>query len=446
MNMGKKIDLTKGSILKVLLAFMFPILLANLFQQLYNTVDAMIVGYYLGDEALAAMGATASIFELLVGFATGVGSGFGVIIARYVGARDEIKLKQSIASSLVLSTILTILIMLVSSVALKPLMTFLNTPLEIYEQAYSYLYIVCIYVGITVAYNLSGGILRAKGNSLIPLIALFISSGLNVILDIYCIVNLQMGVKGAAVATVISQGVSAGFCILYIYFKEKNLLPNASSFKYNSQMTSDLMGQGLSMGLMLSIVAMGTVILQMAINKSGTAVITGYLAARKAMNFFTMPMMTLATALTTYVSQNLGANDIQRIKKGVSLSNGLIVGWSILSILLVYFISEQFIVIISSTKSSEIIYYGSTYLKISAIFFPALSVLLNLRCTLQGLGQKVIPLFSSIIEFVGKILFVIFLVPHTGFIGICYTEPIIWVFMLLQLLWSYYHCEIFQNH
>lgn len=444
--MSKKIDLTKGNIVKVLLAFMFPILLANLCQQLYNTVDTMIVGHYLGDDALAAMGATASLFELLVGFATGVGNGFSVVIARFVGAKDHERLKKSVASSMVLSGGLTLIIMVLSLFALKPLMTILNTPVEIYEMAYSYLFIICICVGITVSYNLSSGILRAKGNSLIPLIALFVSSVLNIGLDLYFVVQLQMGIKGAAFATVIAQAVSAILCIGYIVYREHSLLPTSDSFHYDQELYHDLIGQGLSMGMMLSIVSMGTVLLQMAINQCGTEVIAGYMAARKAMSFFTMPMLTLATALTTFVSQNLGANDIQRIKKGVDYSNLMVICWSLLSIVFVYWISKELVVLISSSQNQNVIHYGSTYIKISAVFFPVLAVLFNLRCSLQGLGQKIVPLFSSIIEFVGKLFFVTVLASRTGFMGICFTEPIIWVFMLMQLLWSYYHSIVFQNY
>lgn len=443
--MNKRIDLTKGKILEVLLLFMLPILFANLFQQLYNTVDTMIVGYYLGDNALAAMGATSSLFELLVGFATGVGSGFSVVIARYVGARDSVTLKKSIAGTIVLSSALTILIMLLSCFALKPLMHFLNTPQEIFSEAYDYIFIICICVGITVLYNMVSGMLRAKGNSFIPLIALFISSALNVFLDIYCIVNLHMGTAGAAIATVISQAVSAIFCVIYIYYKEKDLIPDKQSFTYDQYLYSDLCGQGLSMGFMLSIVSMGTVILQTAINKCGTLVIAGYTAARKAMNFLTMPLFTLSTALTTYVSQNYGANNIQRIKDGVRYSNIMGIVWCGVSIVIVFVCSDMLIQLISSTTSTEVLYYGSTYLKVSAVFFPFLAPLLNLRCSLQGLGQKIVPLFSSIIELVGKFIFVTLMVPFTGFMGICFTEPLVWVAMLLQLLWSYYHTNLFSK-
>lgn len=443
--MRKKIDLTSGEIKKVLLLFMIPIFFANLFQQLYNTVDTMIVGHYLGDNALAAMGSTASLFELLVGFATGVGSGFSVVIARCVGSKNIIQLKKSIAGTILLSSILTIIIMVLSLFALKPLMLFLNTPTSIFDDAYSYIFTICIAVGITVLYNMLSGMLRAKGNAIIPLIALLISSVLNVFLDIYCIVNLHIGTQGAAIATVISQAISSIFCLIYIYFKEKELIPEASSFHIEKELYVDLIGQGLSMGMMLSIVSMGTVILQTAINKCGTEVIAGYTAARKVLNFFTMPISTLATALTTYVSQNFGANLNKRIKDGVRYANILGLLWCVICIIIGFPLSKFFIHLISSSQNESVLYYGATYLKVSTIFMPFLAPLLNLRCSLQGLGQKIVPLFSSIIELVGKFILVSLLIPVAGFMGICFTEPLVWVAMLIQLIWSYTHTFLFRK-
>ena len=443
--MNKKIDLTIGNIKTVLLLFMVPIFFANLFQQLYNTVDTMIVGHYLGDNALAAMGATASLFELLVGFATGVGSGFSVVIARCVGSKNIENTKKAIAGTILLSLVLTVIIMILSVTVLIPFMHFLNTPQNIFDDAYSYIYTICIAVGITVLYNMLSGMLRAKGNAFIPLIALLISSCLNIFLDIYCIVNLKMGTRGAAVATVISQAVSSIFCLIYIYTKEKDLIPDKTSFSFDKYLYSDLIGQGLSMGMMLSIVSMGTVILQTAINKCGTEVIAGYTSARKVLNFETMPISTLATALTTYVSQNYGANNKQRIIDGVRFANILGLIWCAIIIAIVFPFSNFFIHLISSTNSREVLYYGSTYIKVSTIFTPFLAPLLNLRCSLQGLGQKIVPLFSSIIELVGKFILVSLLIPATGFMGICFTEPLVWVAMLLQLIWSYKHTFLFEK-
>ncbi|MGN1054520.1 MAG: MATE family efflux transporter [Erysipelotrichaceae bacterium] len=323
-------DLTKGNIFKSLMVFMIPILMANIFQQLYNTADTMIVGHYLGDNALAAMGATASVFELLVGFANGVGNGYSVVIARFIGARDNIRVKKAVATGIILTAILSLIIMGLSISILRPLMTLLNTPEEIFEVAYGYLFTVCIFVAVTAFYNLSGGILRAKGNSFIPLIMLFISSVLNIILDIIFIGYMHMGVKGAAVATVIAQFVSAILCITYILVKEKDILPDKEHFIYDRDIYKDMIAQGLSMGLMMSIVSMGTVILSGAINKLGKEIIASYISARKIMSFGLIIISTLASSLTTFVSQNLGAKEYQRINDGIKISTGISIIWSLI--------------------------------------------------------------------------------------------------------------------
>ena len=430
-------DLTRGNIFKSLMVFMIPILLANIFQQLYNTADTMIVGHYLGDNALAAMGATASVFELLVGFANGVGNGYSVVIARFIGARDNIRVKKAVATGIILTAILSLIIMGLSISILRPLMTLLNTPKEIFEVAYGYLFTVCIFVAVTAFYNLSGGILRAKGNSFIPLIMLFISSVLNIILDIIFIGYINMGVKGAAIATVIAQFVSAVLCITYILVKEKDILPDKEHFIYDKDIYKDMIAQGLSMGLMMSIVSMGTVILSGAINKLGKDIIASYISARKIMSFGLIIISTLASSLTTFVSQNLGAKEYQRINDGIKISTGISIIWSLIMIIVLYAVADKLIYMISSSDNMTVINNGSMYLKISCLFYPPLAVLCNLRCALQGLGKKIIPLISSIIELLGKIVFVIFIVPVYGFMGVIMCEPVIWIFMMFELLWAY---------
>lgn len=430
-------DLTKGNIFKSLMVFMIPILLANIFQQLYNTADTMIVGHYLGDNALAAMGATASVFELLVGFANGVGNGYSVVIARFIGAKDNKRVKQAVAAGIILTAILSLIIMGLSISILRPLMTLLNTPKEIFEVAYGYLFTVCIFVAVTAFYNLSGGILRAKGNSFIPLIMLFISSVLNIILDIIFIGYIHMGVKGAAIATVIAQFVSAILCITYILVKEKDILPDKEHFIYDRDIYKDMIAQGLSMGLMMSIVSMGTVILSGAINKLGKDIIASYISARKIMSFGLIIISTLASSLTTFVSQNLGAKEYQRINDGIKISTGISIIWSLIMIIVLYAVADKLIYMISSSDNMTVINNGSMYLKISCLFYPPLAVLCNLRCALQGMGKKIIPLISSIIELLGKIVFVIFIVPVYGFMGVIMCEPVIWIFMMVELLWAY---------
>ena len=277
---NRNVDLMNGPIFKSLLVFMLPILVSCLFQQLYNTVDTMIVGNVLGDTALAAIGACGAIYELLVGFGIGIGNGLAIVAARAYGAGDEDQLKQTVAGSIVIGIIASAVITLAGAAGLHPLLELLDTPAEILEDAYGYIIIIDLGVIVMFAYNLCAGLLRAIGNSFMPLVFLILSSVLNVILDLWFIAVLGMGVAGAGVATVISQGVSVALCILYVFRSARLLLPGKKHFHVGSRLYWELFSQSISMGLMSSIVSAGSVVLQYGINGLGTLVIAGLTAAR----------------------------------------------------------------------------------------------------------------------------------------------------------------------
>ena len=297
------VDLMHGPIFKNLLLFMLPIFISNLFQQLYNTVDTMIVGNVLGDTALAAIGSCGSIYELLVGFGLGIGNGLAIVAARSYGAQDHDLLKKTVAGSLVIGLVASLCITLAGVLGLHPLLLMLDTPAEILDDAYRYILTIDLGVLVMFAYNLCAGLLRAIGNSVMPLVFLLISSGLNVVLDLLFIARMGMGVQGAAVATVISQGVSVVLCILYIFLRVKILLPEKQHFRVGSHLYWELFSQSISMGLMSSIVSAGSVVLQYGINDLGTLVIAGHTAARKLFSFTTMPVMAMASACSTFVPE-----------------------------------------------------------------------------------------------------------------------------------------------
>ena len=436
--LNTKVDLLKGNILKSLVIFAIPLFISNLFQQLYNTVDIMIVGNFLGDTSLAAIGASSAVYELLVGFALGIGNGLSMVAARSYGANDKNLLKKSVAGSIVIGVFITISIMVISKLYLMPLLKLLNTPANIIEESYSYISIITLFVGVMFAYNLCAGLLRAIGNSFMPLVFLVISSLLNIGLDIVFITKFNMGIKGAAVATIISQGVSVILCIIYICFKSKILIPKRAHFSVGKELYKELWGQGLSMGLMMGIVSTGTVILQTAINELGYLTIAGHTAARKLNSFCTMPVVAIAQAVSTFVSQNKGANQGYRIRKSVFYSNLIAISWGVISSVILFFISPMMVKVLSGSSEVLVIENGARYLRINAPFYGVLGILLNLRYSLQGLGQKITPLLSSIIEFVGKILFVILIIPKTGYLGVILCEPIIWCFMTAQLAYAFY--------
>ncbi|MDO5292017.1 MAG: MATE family efflux transporter [bacterium] len=438
-------DLLKGKILQSLLIFAFPIFISNVFQQLYNTVDTMIVGNFLGDESLAAIGACSAIFELLVGFAIGISSGLGIVTARSYGSGDKELLKRSVAGSIIIGVIVTTVIMILSTMFLSPLLRLLNTPEDIMEEAYSYISVVTLLVGVMFAYNLCAGLLRAIGNSIMPLVFLIISSVLNIVLDLAFITQFHMGIRGAAVATVISQCVSAIFCIFYIIKKCPMLLPQRRHFHVEKELYIELIGQGLSSGFMVSIVSMGTVILQTAINGLGYLVIAGHVSARKLNSFCIMPLTTMALAISTFVSQNKGANQGERIRKAVKYATIFSICWGALISLILLFAAPILVKVLSGSSESVVINNGSAYLRINSPFYMILGMLFTFRYSLQGIGKKFVPLISSIIELGGKIIFVAIFIPILNYMGVILCEPIIWCFMCAQLAYSFYHNDYIRS-
>ena len=436
---NQNVDLMNGPIFKSLFIFMLPIFVSNLFQQLYNTVDTMIVGNVLGDTALAAIGSCGSIYELLVGFGIGIGNGLAIVAARSYGAQDEDLLKKTVAGSLVIGLIASLCITLAGLVGLHPLLVLLDTPAEILEEAYSYIIIIDVGVLVMFAYNLCAGLLRAIGNSFMPLVFLLISSGLNVALDLVFIAVVGMGVKGAAVATVISQGVSVVLCIFYVLRRTRVLVPERKHFQVGRKLYWDLFSQSISMGLMSSIVSAGSVVLQYGINGLGTLVIAGHTAARKMFAFTDMPLIAMANAGSTFVSQNYGANHPDRVRKGMREIYLYSVGVAVLAVLLMNVGAEWMIKLISGSGEAVVLENGAKYLIWNAPFYAVLGVLLSTRYALQSLGQKVLPLFSSVIEFVGKILFVLLFIPRFAYDAVILCEPIIWCFMTIELVWVYLH-------
>ena len=436
---GRQVDLLHGPIFRNLLLFAIPIFISNLFQQLYNAADAMIVGNVLGDTSLAAVGACASIYELLVGFGLGIGNGLAIVTARAYGAQDPDKVKKTVAGSMVIGLVASVLITIFGLLFLRPLLQALDTPPEILDEAYSYIIEIARFVVVMFAYNLCAALLRAVGNSVMPLVFLIFSSCLNVGLDYWFVAGLEMGVRGAAVATVLSQALSVALCIVYILRYAKHLVPSRRHFRLEKGLYRELITQGLSMGLMSSIVSAGSVILQYGINGLGTLVIAGHTAARKLFTFTDMPVIAMATAGSTFVSQNRGADKPDRIRKGMKQIWMFAFGTAIVMTVLMSLFSGVLVRLVSGSSAPVVLENGARYLVWNAPFYSVLGVLLATRYALQSLGQKVLPLISSGIELVGKILFMLFFIPHFGYNAVILCEPVIWCFMCAQLLWSYWN-------
>lgn len=427
-------ELTQGNIFKTVLAFSLPIIVSYLFQQLYNAVDTVIIGNYLKEDSLAAVGSTAAIFELLVGFGTGFGNGLGIVAARSYGAGLPDRLKKIVFASIVSTAGVTVLIMLFGHFFLKDLLVLLGTPASILEEAFSYIWYIAIFSGVLFAYNLLSGLLRAIGNSFMPLVFLIISSILNIGLDILLITQFKMGVKGTAIATVISQGISAILCLIYILVKTRILIPGKIHLKAEPVIYKELISQGLSMALMSALVSSGSIILQSSINGFDKLIIAGHISARKIFGLTMIPLIAMGVSSATFVSQNLGAGKTDRIRKGVMISSLLCIIWSVICIIVIPLTARTLISLVSGSKIETVVEFGADYISFMQPFYLVLGVLFVLRNSLQGLGCKIPPLFSSIIELAGKILFTLFIIPMIGKWGIIMCEPLIWCAMTLQLI------------
>ena len=382
---------------------------------------------------------------MLVGFALGIGNGLAIVTARSFGSQDRELLKKSVASSLVIGIIVSIALTTIGMLCLHPLLELLNTPVDIIQEAYSYISVIVLFIIVMFAYNLCAGLMRAIGNSFMPLVFLIVSSVLNVILDILFITQLNMGIQGAAIATVISQGISVVLCILYIFKKTQILLPSKQHFVVDKDLYKELLGQGFSMGFMSSIVSAGSVILQYGINNLGYLIIAGHTAARKLYMFFNMPFTAMALAISTFVSQNRGANQRERIKKAMKYAYIYDVIMAAVVTVIILIFGSSLVKLISGSSESVVLNNGTLYLMIVGPFYAILGILMQTRYALQGLGQKLLPLVSSVIEFVGKIIFVFVFIPQFQYMAVIFCEPVIWCVMCVQLVYSLYTNAYMQN-
>lgn len=437
---GKRaaVDLLHGPILKSMLTFAIPLLFSGIFQQLYNTMDTVIIGHTLGDEALAAMGAAAAIFDLLTGFALGIGNGLAIVTARSFGSGDEEQLKRSVAASLVIGVVITAVITIAVRFILYPFLEILHTPPEIIGESYSYISTITLFIGVMFAYNLCAGLLRAIGNSVMPLVFLILSSLLNILLDLFFITQLHMGVRGAAVATVIAQAVSVAACLVYIGKRAKMLIPKKKHFVWDKDLYQEMLAQGFAMALMSSIVNAGSAVLQSGINGLGYLVIAGHVAARKLFMFLMMPYMAISQTLSTFVAQNYGAGQMGRIRRAVKYS--YLCG-AVLTAAITLFtlpLAPLMVRLLSGSSETVVIENGALYLRVVAPCLMILALLNPTRFALQSIGNKILPVISSVIELIGKYLFVLFLIPRFQYMAVIFCEPVIWLFMDVELLWAFW--------
>lgn len=430
-------ELTKGKPWKVILLFAIPIMCRSVFQQFYNFVDSKIVSTYIGTNAFAAVGATTVVSNTIISFLNGFTQGFAISVANSYGAKNYKRMRKYIAGSVVLAFSIAVILMAVSHFFIDDLLKILATPEDIMEDALAYVKIIFSGIIFIAVYNLCADILMSVGDSRTPLYCLIAALIINIGLDFLFVTGLSMGIKGAAYATIISQAIAGGLCVIYIFMRFKMIVPSKGDWRLDKKQYPELFITGLSMGLMGCIVNVGSIVLQNAINKLGTAYVAAHTAARKLFDMLAILIAAIAVAITTYVSQNMGAGKFARVRQGIRQAIYMSMIATTFLIFVCYTFGEGILKWITSTDDATIISAAVMYMKISIVFFYVLGPLVILRCSLQGMGHKIMPLFSSGMEMVVKIVSANLIVPVFAYKGVAFTEPISWVLMTIMLTVSY---------
>lgn len=432
-------DMTTGNPFKLIIKFCIPLIIGNLFQQLYNVADTVIVGKFLGVDAFAAVGATGSLCFLFIGFANGMCSGFCIPVARYFGAEDYKSMRKNIINAFYLSVIMTVIITSFTLIFSKGILKLINTPENIFNEAYSYITVIFAGVGGTVFYNLLSGILRALGDSKTPLYFLIISSFVNIFLDIVFIAVFSTGVSGAAFATIISQILSGILCFIYIKKKFAILKIQPDEMKFDKTVSFILLKTGIPMALQMSIASIGSIIQQGAVNSLGSSAVASITAAGKIQSLVTQPMETIGVAMTTYCSQNLGAEKYDRIKEGIKKSVIFSMGYCIIAALLMIFIGQNISLIFIDANEIEILSNIKLYFYLTAPFYPVLGLLFIIRNSVQGLGFAAPTMAAGTLELITRVVFALTLVSLWKFPAACLVNPAAWISEDIILIPVYFY-------
>lgn len=435
--MAKTKDLTQGNVAKLLLFFAFPTLLSNVFQQFYNLADTAIAGHILGDNALVAIGASSTINSLVLSFAWGLNGGFGIIIAQCFGAKDFKKLKKSVAISLSINVLFSLIVCIFGIFMSRPMLQALNTPAARLNEANSYISVILVSIIVPMLYNLEAVILRSLGDSKTPLYFLIFSSVLNIILDYVLIKFTQMGVKGAAIATVLAQLLSVILCFVVILKNFKIIRLKKNDFHFSASLFKNMMSAGMAMAVMNSIFSIGSIIMQGSINALGEDIIAAHLGSRKVAEMFMQPLVTIGTACSTFVGQNYGALKIGRIKASIKYSTIYSLIWSVFTFFILWFFGGQIARLVTGSASQVVFDNTHMYLRINAPFYFVLGLLFTLRFSIQSVDRKMPPIISSSMELASKIAAAYLFIPLWGYLGACIAEPLSWTLGAIYLLFVF---------
>ena len=430
--------MTSGSPMKLILGFLIPMLFGLLFQQFYNMMDTIIVGRYLGVNALASVGSTGSINFMIIGFCIGVCSGFAIPVAQKFGEKNETALRRFVANSAWLAVVFAAVMTVVVCVLCRTILVWMRTPADIIDGAYSYIFVIFLGIPAIYLYNLLSGIIRSMGDSVTPLIFLLISSVMNIVLDLFTIIVLKMGVAGAAWATVISQAVSGILCLFYMKKKFTILKMQGDEWKPERHTMLTLCGMGIPMGLQYSITAIGSVILQTAVNSLGSVAVASVTAGSKISMFFCCPFDAMGATMATYGGQNVGARKLDRIRQGMKSCVLLGAVYSLLALAVLYFFSNTVALLFVNAGETEILENTRRFLVTNASFYFPLALVNIVRFMIQGLGYSKSAIIAGVCEMAARCV-VAFLVGFFGYAAVCFANPLAWIAADIFLVPAYYY-------
>lgn len=432
-------DMTKGSPMRLILGFAVPLLFGLIFQQFYSMVDTIIVGQYLGVDALAAVGATGSVNFLIIGFCMGVCSGFAIPVAQEFGARHEENMRRYVSNCVWLSIIFAVIMTIVVVALCRPILQTMRTPANIIDSSYNYIVIIFLGIPVTYLYNMTAAILRSLGDSRTPVIFLVMAAILNIFLDLLCIIVFRMDVAGAAVATVVSQAIAGISCLLFMYKKFTILHLTKDEWRWNRQFVGKLCGMGIPMGLQYSITAVGSVILQSAVNGIGSAAVAAVTAGGKLNLMLVCPFDAMGSTMATYGGQNVGAGELERVDKGLKSCVILGIIYSMIATAVVYIAGKYLLLLFLNADETVILDNAYTFIRTNAIFFIFLALVNIVRFLIQGMGYSKLAVFAGAFEMLARGLMGFALVPFFGFRAVCFANPLAWIFADIFLIPAYIH-------
>lgn len=432
-------DMTVGSPLRQITKFALPLILGYILQQMYLVIDAAIVGRWIGVEALAAVGASSSIMFLVMGFCNGACAGFAIPVAQSFGAKDYHKMRIYVANAVRISAVIATVVTLLSLMFCHRILQLVNTPTDIFHDAYIFLMLQFAAIPLTFGFNLFSGQIRALDNSRQPFYFLITSAIVNILFDVVLILGCRMGVAGAGIATWLSQALSVALCIWYIRKHMQLLIPNGKELQFDNKRTSILLNNGVPMGLQFSITGIGIIMLQSANNALGTTCVAAFTASMRIKYLFTCVFENIGVAMATYCGQNLGARKMERITRGVKDAICLMLVYFVFTFIVIYPFADWMMRLFVDSGEAEVVSRAAQFMRIANYFYPALGLLTILRYSIQGLGFSNLSMLSGVMEMIARCGVSLWLVPALAWTGVCLGDPVAWcmadVFLIPAFIW-----------